>query len=259
MMILDDIVADKRKELTRTKTELSLGELEARIAGRAAPLGFAGALRGDGISIIAEVKKASPSKGLLGPDFDPLKLAKAYAEGGAVAISVLTEVNYFQGSLDYLSRIRELPELEGVPLLRKDFIFDPYQVYEARVYGADAILLIAAILEDREIESLITLARELGMQCLVEVHDEAELARVLLGSARIIGINNRDLRTFEVDINTTQQLRSLIPADRIVVSESGVSRREDIERLREWGIDAALVGEALVTADDVVARLRELI
>jgi indole-3-glycerol phosphate synthase len=259
MMILDDIVADKRKELTRAKTETSLEELEARVAQRTAPLDFAGALRGGGVSIIAEVKKASPSKGLLCPDFDPVGLARAYVEGGATAISVLTEVNYFQGSLGHLSQIRELPGLEGIPLLRKDFIFDPYQVYEARAFGADAILLIAAILEDIEVEKLITLARKLGMQSLVEVHGGDELARVLRSSAQIIGVNNRDLRTFEVDIGTTERLRPMIPSDRIVVSESGVSRREDIERLRDWHVNAALIGEALVTADDVVARLRGLL
>jgi indole-3-glycerol phosphate synthase len=258
-MILDDIVANKRKELIRAKVEIPLHELEVRIAQGTVPLDFAGALRVEGVSIIAEVKKASPSKGLLCPDFDPVGLAKAYAEGGAAAISVLTEVNYFQGSLSHLAQIRELTELEGIPLLRKDFIFDLYQVYEARASGADAILLIAAILEDRELEMMIALARKLGMQCLVEVHDDAELARVLRSSAQIIGINNRDLRTFEVDINTTRRLRPLIPPDRVIVSESGVSRREDIERLRDWHVNAALIGEALVTADDVVARLRGLL
>ena len=258
-MILDDIVADKRKELVQARLETPLRELEVRISQRNPPLDFAGALRGDGVSIIAEVKKASPSKGLLCPDFDPVALARAYAEGGAAAISVLTEVNYFQGSLDYLLQIRDALGPVSVPLLRKDFIFEPYQVYEARAYGADAILLIAVILEDSQMESLIALARELGMQVLVEVHNDTELTRVLRGSAGIIGINNRDLRTFEVDIHTTEQLCPLIPPDCIVVSESGVSRRDDIEKLREWGINAALVGEALVTAGDVVARLRELL
>lgn len=258
-MILDDIVADKRKELVQARLETPLRELEVRISQRNPPLDFAGALRGDGVSIIAEVKKASPSKGLLCPDFDPVALARAYAEGGAAAISVLTEVNYFQGSLDYLLQIRDALGPVSVPLLRKDFIFEPYQVYEARAYGADAILLIAVIMEDSQMESLIALARELGMQVLVEVHNDTELTRVLRGSAGIIGINNRDLRTFEVDIHTTEQLCPLIPPDCIVVSESGVSRRDDIEKLREWGINAALVGEALVTAGDVVARLRELL
>ena len=258
-MILDDIVADKKRELAQAKAETPLRELKTRISQRNKPLDFAGALHGDGVSIIAEVKKASPSKGLLCPDFDPVALARTYAEGGAAAISVLTEVNYFQGDLEYLLQIKDVLGQTGVPLLRKDFIFDTYQVYEARAYGADAILLIAAILEDNRLESLLALARELGMQCLVEVHNTNELNRVLQGSARIIGINNRDLRTFGVDIHTTERLRSLIPPDRIVVSESGISRREDIDRLREWGINAALIGEALVTADDIIARLRELL
>jgi indole-3-glycerol phosphate synthase len=258
-MILDDIVADKRRELSQTKAETPLRELEARLVQRAEPLDFAAALRGNGVSIIAEVKKASPSKGLLCPDFDPVRLARAYAEGGAAVISVLTEVKYFQGSIDYLAAIRETGGLENIPLLRKDFIFEPYQVYEARAYGADAILLIAAILEDGQLDNLIALAGELGMQSLVEVHNSDELARVLQSSAQVIGINNRDLRTFEVDIETTARLKPLIPPARIVVSESGVSRREDIDRLREWGVNAALVGEALVTADDIVARLRELV
>lgn len=258
-MILDDIVADKRKELVQTKAETPLRELEVRISQQNAPLDFGGVLCGDGVSIIAEVKKASPSKGLLCPAFDPVRLARAYAEGRAAAISVLTEVNYFQGSLDYLRQIKDALGAARLPLLRKDFIFDPYQVYEARAYGADAVLLIATILEDSQLEGLIALVRALGMQSLVEIHDDDELARVLRGSAGIIGINNRDLRTFEVDINTTARLRSLIPPDRITVSESGISRREDIEQLREWGINAVLIGEALVTADDVIARLRELV
>ncbi len=258
-MILDDIVADKRKELTKAKLDTPLRELEVRISQQDVSLDFTGALRGDGVSVIAEVKKASPSKGLLCPDFDPVNLARAYAEGGAAAISVLTEVNYFQGSLYYLLQIKDTLETVKIPLLRKDFIFDPYQVYEARAYGADAILLIVAILEDIQLEELLVLAHGLGMQCLVEVHDAAELERVLQTSAQIIGINNRDLRTFEVDIKTTGRLRAMIPPDRIIISESGVSRREDIEKLREWGINAALIGEALVTADDVVARLRGLL
>jgi len=258
-MILDDIVADKREGLAKARVDTPLRELEARISQQDAPLDFASALHGDGVSIIAEVKKASPSKGLLCPDFDPVSLARAYAEGGASAISVLTEVNYFQGSLDYLLQIKGALEPAKIPLLRKDFIFDPYQVYEARAYGADAILLIAAILEDSQVDSFMALARELGMQCLVEVHDTAELERVLQNGAQIIGINNRDLRTFEVDIQTTGRLRIMIPPDRVVVSESGISRREDIEKLREWGVNAALIGEALVTAADIIAKLRGLV
>ncbi|HEY42327.1 MAG TPA: indole-3-glycerol phosphate synthase TrpC [Dehalococcoidia bacterium] len=258
-MILDDIVADKKKELARARVETPLRELEVRISQQDEPLDFAGALSGDGVSIIAEVKKASPSKGLLCPDFDPVRLARAYAEGGAAAISVLTEVKYFQGSLDYLLQIKGALETAKLPLLRKDFIFDSYQVYEARAYGADAILLIVAVLDDSRLEELLTLARELGMQCLVEVHNAAELKRVLQSGAQIIGINNRDLHTFEVDINTTGRLKPMIPPDRVIVSESGISRRENIKKLREWCVNAALIGEALVTANDVVAKLRELV
>jgi len=258
-MILDDIVADKKKELARARVETPLRELEVRISQQDEPLDFAGALSGDGVSIIAEVKKASPSKGLLCPDFDPVRLARAYAEGGAAAISVLTEVKYFQGSLDYLLQIKGALETAKLPLLRKDFIFDSYQVYEARAYGADAILLIVAVLDDSRLEELLTLARELGMQCLVEVHNAAELKRVLQSGAQNIGINNRDLHTFEVDINTTGRLKPMIPPDRVIVSESGISRRENIKKLREWCVNAALIGEALVTANDVVAKLRELV
>lgn len=258
-MILDDIVADKRKELAQAKIEMPLHELQVRISQQPSPLDFAAALRGDGVVIIAEIKKASPSKGLLRPDFDPIALARDYAKGGAMSISVLTEANYFQGNLDYLQAIRETAGLEKMPLLRKDFIFDPYQVYEARVYGADAILLVAAILEDDKLRRLLSLAHDLGMQCLVEIHDHTELERVLHSNAQIIGINNRDLHTFEVDIHTTERLRHSIPPDRIIISESGISQREDIVRLREWGVNAALIGEALVTANDVIVRLRELV
>jgi len=256
---LDEIVAAKKQELAQTRVEMPLPELEACISQRAAPLDFAVALRGDDVGIIAEIKRASPSRGLLCPEFDPVGLARTYAAGGATAISVLTEANYFQGKLSYLAELRETPGLEGIPLLRKDFLFDPYQVYESRAFGADAVLLIAAVLEDRKLESLIALAHGLRMQCLVEVHDRVELARVIRGSADMIGINNRDLRTFEVDITTTERLRPLVPPDRIVVSESGISRREDIERLQQWGVDAALIGEALVTAGDVAAKLREFV
>jgi len=258
-MILDKIVAAKRQELTRNEAEMPLSELKKRILQRKPALDFSRTLRGDGIRIIAEVKKASPSLGLLCPDFDPIELAKTYAKNGASAISVLTEVNYFQGNLGYLSDIKEALGLEGIPLLRKDFLFHPYQIYESRAFGADAILLIAAILTDKELESLLSLAYELGMQCLVEVHDRVELERVVQSKARIIGINNRNLHTFDVDITTTECLSPLIPRDQIIVSESGIRERKDMERLRQWGVDAVLVGEALVTASDVAAKLRELI
>ena len=258
-MILDKIVAAKRRELARNELELSLPELEKRILQRKPALDFAGALRGDGIRIIAEVKKASPSKGLLRPDFDPIKLAKTYVDNGASAISVLTEVNYFQGDLRYLTNIKATPGLEEMPLLRKDFLFCPYQVYESRAFGADAVLLIAAILTDEELESLLSLAHELEMQCLVEVHDRAELERVVQSTAKIIGINNRNLHTFDVDITTTEHLCPMIPRGRIIVSESGIRERKDMGRLQKCGVNAVLIGEALVTARDVAAKLRELI
>ena len=258
-MILEEIVATKHQELVRSQAELPLPELEKRILQQAPALDFGRALRGEGVCVIAEVKKASPSKGLLCPNFDPVGLAKTYADSGASAISVLTEANYFQGSLRYLADIKETPGLEGIPLLRKDFLFDVYQIYESRAFGADAVLLITAILTDKELQDFLSLAHELGMQCLVEVHDRAELERVTQSSAKIIGINNRNLHTFAVDITTTERLISLVPRDRIVVSESGIRGREDVQRLREWGVDAILVGEALVTAEDVAAKLRELI
>lgn len=187
-----------------------------------------------------------------------MELARTYAENGASAISVLTEVDYFQGSLQYLADIRGTPGLEGIPLLRKDFLFSPYQIHQSRAFGADAILLIVAILSGEELVFLLSLAHELGMQCLVEVHDRAELRRALQTDAKIIGINNRNLRTFAVDITTTEQLCPLIPPDRIIVSESGIKERKDIQRLQNCGVNAVLIGETLVTAGDVAAKLREL-
>ncbi len=258
-MILDKIVTAKQRELAAAKVERPLADLEARSASRPAPLDFAAALRRDRIAVIAEVKKASPSRGLLCPDFDPVRLAQCYAAGGAAAVSVLTEVDHFQGSLSYLAEIKTAAGLEATPLLRKDFLFDPYQVYEARAFGADAILLIVAILDDGTLANLLALANSLGMQCLVEVHDETELGRALAAGVNIIGINNRDLRTFEVDIATTERLAALIPEGHTIVSESGIRTRADIDRLSECGVSAVLVGEALVTAEDAAAALRELV
>ncbi len=254
--MIDRIVADKRKEVEQRKKSVSLSALKERIARQKAPLDFAGALRGKGIRLIAEVKRASPSRGILCPTFDPVELARSYARGGAAAISVLTETNYFQGSPDHLAAIREAVRL---PLLRKDFIFDPYQVYESRAYGADALLLIVAILSQAQLNELLSLSRRLGLNCLVEVHNEGELDRALLSGAEIIGINNRDLNTFSVDINTTKRLQPMIPGEKVVVSESGISTRDDVKRLAECGVNAVLIGEALVTANDVPAKIKELI
>jgi len=251
--ILDKIVAEKRQEIEQRKRSLPVSALKERPRQKA--LDLAHALSGDGIKLIAEVKKASPSRGVLCPDFNPVALAKAYAQGGAAAISVLTEVNHFQGSLEYLTAIRQ--EV-SVPLLRKDFIFDEYQVYESAAYGADALLLIAAILSREQLEELLALSHDLGLSCLVEVHNEKELEKVLKGDSEIIGINNRDLSTFTVDINTTRRLRPLIPEGRIVVSESGINNREDVVKMGEWGINAVLIGEALVTASNIPAKMEEL-
>jgi len=254
--MLDKIVADKKEELTQRKQAVPVSALEAQIAQRARTLDFAAALKRNGVSLIAEVKRASPSKGVLCPDFDPVLLARTYADNGAAAISVLTENKYFQSSIEHLAEIRKKVE---IPLLRKDFIFDPYQVYESRTYGADALLLIVAILEQKQLEELLTLSHELGLGCLVEVHNKSEVEKALRSGAQIIGINNRDLRTLSVDIGTTPRLRSLLPEGKIVVSESGISSRNDIDSLKKWGVNAALVGEALLTADDIAAKMRELV
>jgi indole-3-glycerol phosphate synthase len=254
--ILNRIIAQKREEVEQMKKSLPLSSLKEDIARRQAPLDFTLALEGEHTRLIAEVKRASPSRGVLCPDFNPVELAKSYAQGGAAAISVLTEVNYFEGSLDHLAAIREETRL---PLLRKDFIFDPYQVYESRAYGADALLLIVAILSQEQLGELLSLSHGLGLNCLVEVHSEDEIKRALLSQAKIIGINNRDLNTFNVDINTTRRLLTLIPQGRIVVSESGIRSRIDVKKLKGWGVNAVLVGETLVTASDVPAKMRELI
>ena len=253
--MLDEIIARKREEVEHRKKILPLAQLRKHIAQQKPPLNFALALKGKHMGLIAEVKQASPSRGILSKNFNPVELATSYAQGGANAISVLTEVNYFKGSIDYLAAIREAVEL---PLLRKDFIFDPYQVYESRAYGADALLLIAAILNQEQLQGLLSLSHSLGLKCLVEVHNKTEVERALLSRAEIIGINNRDLNTFTVDINTTRQLRPLIPQQKIVVTESGIKSRNDIEKLKEWGVNAVLIGEALVTANNILAKMKEL-
>jgi len=253
--ILDRILINKKREVARQKQAVHISCLMECIARRKAPLAFAAALKGDGIKLIAEVKKASPSKGILRPYFDPMALAKTYAENGAAAISVLTDADYFQGSPEHLSAIRQAVSL---PLLRKDFIYDEYQVYESAAYGADALLLIAAILESKQLVALMTASQRLGLGCLVEVHNEEELKKALDAGAEVIGINNRNLNTFEVDLNTTQRILPFVPADKTVVSESGISRREDIKRLEGWGVDAVLIGEALVTARNVSKKIKEL-
>jgi indole-3-glycerol phosphate synthase len=260
MTILDRIVADNRETLEARKGLLPLAEI-GETAGKQPPArDMAAALTArKNVSLIAEVKKASPSKGVIRKDFDPAALARIYAGHGAAAISVLTESKHFQGSINYLTDIRKALGESRVPLLRKDFIHDPYQVYEARAYGADCILLIAAILPPEKLRELVALTHETGMSCLVEVHDEGELAAALDSGARIIGINNRDLNTFQVDIATTRRLRPLIPADRIVVSESGIRSRNDMLQLAKWRVDAALAGEVFMASQDIAGKMRELL
>lgn len=257
-MVLDEIVAKNEREAEERKRFTPLSVIE-RMAEDAFPVrDFAAAITGDGMRLIAEVKKASPSRGPLATGADPVRTAMTYAEGGAAAISVLTEPRYFQGSINYLSRIRSALFEPGVPLLRKDFLTTPYQVYESRVYGADALLLIAAILTPGKLKELLDLSHVLGMECLVEVHNEREIETALERGARLIGINNRDLATFEVDITTTARLMRFIPADRIVVSESGIKTHGDIENLKKLGVNAVLIGEALMTAPDIRAKIKEL-
>jgi indole-3-glycerol phosphate synthase len=257
-MILDRIVSHNRQELERKKRRLPLPVVERMATEQPPTIDLASALTGDGIKLIAEVKKASPSRGVIRPDFDPVKIAELYADNGAAAISVLTEARYFQGSLDHLTNIRKAL-LQKLPLLRKDFVVDPYQIYESRAYGADALLLIVAIMKPDTLKELLDLGHELSMNCLIEVHNEVEVEIALNSGAKIIGINNRDLNTFTVDLATTERLRPLIPKDKIVVSESGIKARSDVEMLRTSGIDAILVGEALMSAPDIASRMRDLL
>ncbi len=255
--ILDEIVEAKTKELAQQKQAVSLDDLKKAIASQPKALSLAAALGAGGVQLIAEVKKASPSRGLLRPNFDPVELADVYSSNGAAAISVLTDPR-FQGELDHIVQIKSAGTSRTAPVLRKDFIFDPYQVYEARAAGADAMLLIIAILTPSQIKEYLGIASELGMDCLVEVHDEEEMQIATGAGAAIIGINNRDLRTFNTDLAVTERLASLAPAGKIVVSESGIHQPAHLAQLAPFGVNAVLVGEAIVTSDDVAGKVREL-
>jgi len=255
--ILEEIVAAKRQELMLQKEAVPLDTLRERIASQPPPLSLSAALEGEGIRLIAEVKKASPSRGLLSPDFDPVRLAGIYSANGAAAISVLTDPR-FQGELDHLAQIKSTGASGQAPVMRKDFIFDPYQVYEAIAHGADAFLLIVAILTPQQLKELLDLGHELGMQCLVEVHDEEQMQVALDASAEVIGINNRDLRTFTTDLAVTLRLAPLVPCGKVVVSESGISNRDHLRQLARSRVDSILVGEALITASDIAGKVREL-
>lgn len=250
-MILDTIVARKREEVAILK-QTGIRPPDRYIAP---PRGFYRALVDfPGVAIIAEAKKSSPSKGVIQPDFDPVRIAKRYKAGGAQAMSVLTDVDFFQGSIDYIPLVRDAVDL---PVLRKEFIIDPLQIREAALYGADAVLLIAAILDVPAMRDFRQMAEELGMDVLVEVHDEAEVESALAAGSRLIGINNRNLNDFTVDLNTTFRLQRLLPADIPVVSESGISTKDDMARLRDAGVAAALIGESLMRSADQGQLLQE--
>jgi len=255
--ILLEIVANTRRELAARKYLAPLDDLKSAVRDVPPAGDFAAALlERKPVALIAEVKKASPSRGVLRKDFDPVAIARTYASSGAAALSVLTDEKFFQGKLEYLRDIRAAVSL---PILRKDFTVDPYQVWEARVHGADAVLLIAEVLPTGELRSLLDLAHELGMQALVESHDREHLDAALAAGARLIGVNNRNLRSFRVDLMNTERLAPFVPADRVLVSESGIASAADVARLAGCGVRAVLVGETLLQADDIARKMRELL
>lgn len=264
MSVLDQIVARTRSDLAARRRRRPLEKLQQEASQAPAVRDFVEALRGVNraasgprppIRLIAEVKKASPSAGVIRDEFDPLAIARIYASHGADAVSVLTDEPYFQGELDYLTAIRR--EVSA-PVLQKDFVVDVYQIWEARAAGADAVLLIAEVLDDGALRRLLDQTRDLNMQALVELYDPENLSRVLDAGARVIGVNNRNLRTFDVDLEHSLRLRDQVPADRVFVSESGIQTRRDVERLQQAGVDAILVGEILMRSTDIGAKIDEL-
>lgn len=254
--MLKKIITKVKQRIAKQKKIYPLEWYQERIGLEENSDVFKSSLARPGIQIIAEIKKASPSAGIIAGDFDAVAIAREYASAGAAAISVLTEMDFFQGSLEVLKSVRQNVT---IPLLRKDFIIDPYQIYQSRYYGADCVLLIAAVLSQPELVDFLQLAKSLGMNALVEIHDELELEKALATDAEIIGINNRDLKTFKVDVNTSLRLRQKIPADKIVVSESGIKNRSQVVALEGAGIDAILIGETLMRAEDRKGCIQRLL
>lgn len=258
--ILDEIVENKKLEVSAAKSRLSPDDLIQQIQTEVIPVSFLDSIKSAaGVALIAEVKKASPSKGLIREDFNPVEIANTYANSGASCISVLTDEKYFQGHLDYLAQIAKSFLTKGVPLLRKDFVIDPYQVYEARLAGASAVLLIAECLEPNELKDLHDLIIEQKMTPLVEFHDSENLEMCLKCGAQLIGVNNRDLRTFETDLNHVIRLRKEIPTDRIVVAESGIYTANDVAKLADENIQAMLVGESLMRQENIESAVKQLL
>jgi indole-3-glycerol phosphate synthase len=258
---LDRILENTVREVAQRKRMISEADIRYVARERPQSVSLVDSLRGNGVGIIAEIKRASPSKGEIAPDIIAGDVAADYLEGGCAAISVLTDTHFFGGSLDDLHQVAELAHSHSTPrpVLRKDFVIDQYQIFEARAAGADAILLIVAALSDAELASLAKTARNYAIDVLVEVHDEQELRRALRVDPTMVGINNRDLRTFEVDLATTERLAPMVPEGVLIVGESGISEARDIERLRQVGVDAVLVGESLMRSADRVGSLKELL
>ena len=255
-MILDDIVAKRKEQLARELTKIDRQTMRSlALQTKRSILSFPDALRTGRLSIIAEVKKASPSKSVICADFHPVEQAVAYERAGADAISCLTEEHYFQGSSQYF---RDIRAAVSIPILRKDFIIDTYQIDEARVMGADAILLIAAILDAETMRQFYQYATKLGLHCLFEAHNEAEMQQILDCGAKICGINTRNLKTFQVDLATTQRLAAMVPKDCILVSESGMQSHEDLKTVRQYGADAVLIGETLMRSGNVATAMQTL-
>lgn len=255
-MILDEIIEKRKEQLTQEIYNISRETMKQMANKSEMPvISFKDVLKKDRLSVICEVKKASPSKGLIREDFRPVEIAKEYEAAGANAISCLTEEFYFKGSSKYLADIRRSV---NIPIIRKDFIFDEYQIQEAKVIGANAVLLIAAMLTERQMKDFQELAHTLGLQCLVEVHNQSELEKVLTFSPDIIGINNRNLKTFKVDLNTTEKIRNNVPCETILVSESGIRNNADMKKIRSLGADAVLIGETLMRSDNITSTLHSL-